>query len=420
MLEPKIFYRKLDSLLNKIGREKTGKDFLFTIANEFEKTFGDDLRICNGRIYELYEDEYVLISQGDETPSAAYAGALRVDSKPVEALSKYKSYIYNDPAFTIDKTINGQKEYRIPAAFNVHSPEYTWIFVFELKSGWIREEIEFCMNAVRTSINYRLYSDSVKNDMQQAVQIQQSLLPQSAPQIPGYQIAARSIPAELVGGDLFDYFYFNDLSFGVCLGDASGHGLPAALLVRDVVTGMRMGIEQEFPGMQYIKKISRTFARLLYSFRMVRMLKKLNHVIYRSVYSSRFVSLFTAELDAGGNVNYINAGHPAPILVSEKSIKDLDSTGHIFGALPEISLKSNSASMKKGDVLVIFSDGIFERQNLIGEEFGIERLKQLIIGSKDKSAQEILNDIFSMVLSFGKNDKWEDDATVMVIKRTRG
>ena len=95
-------------------------------------------------------------------------------------------------------------------------------------------------------------------------------------------IAGFSKPAELVGGDLFDYFNFDNEEFGVCIGDASGHGLPAALLVRDVVTGLRMGLEKQM--------------KMVYTF------KKLNNVIYRSVYSTRFISLFYAEIQKDGNL----------------------------------------------------------------------------------------------------------------------
>lgn len=417
MLEPKTFYRKLDILLNKIGRERTGKDFLFVIADELEKTFGEDLRIGNGRIYELCDDSYELITPQDSLPDNGYAEKLHVESGAVQALLRYKSYIYNDPSFSIDKRINGQKEYRIPVAFSLNSPEYKWIFVFELKSGWIREEIEFCLNAVRTALNYRVLSDSVKNEMQQAVQIQQSLLPQINPQIEGYQIASHSMPAELVGGDFYDYFAISDRSFGIALGDASGHGLPAALLVRDMVTGLRMGLESSLPPVKNIRNANRIFSRRFYSFHMEDMLKKLNRVIYKSVYSSRFVSMFIAEIDRRGNIHYANAGHPSPLLVSGQNVRLLESTGYIFGALPEMVIKGTYASMKKDDVLVIFSDGIVERQNPTGEEFGMERLKELIVKHRDKSAQVLLELIFFAADDFGKVEKWEDDASVMVIKK---
>lgn len=396
MLEPKNFYRKLDSLLNKIGQEKSGKDFLFTIVSELERTFGTDLNIGNGRIYEERENGYVLISSIN-SPSNHIMTQIPFDSDALQAILKWKTYIFDDPSFTIDKSINIQKEYRIPAAITVRSTEQRWIFVFELKSGWIREEIEFCLNAVRTVLNYRLTSESVTSEMQQAAQIQQSLLPASPPEFSGFDVAGKSIPAELVGGDLYDYYTFDNDVLGVCVGDASGHGLPAALLVRDVVTGLRMGLEKHL--------------KMVYTF------KKLNTVIHRSVYSTSFVSLFYCEIEKDGNILYVNAGHPSPILFDGESTTELESTGLVFGALPEIDLRRGHALMKKENVLVLFSDGIIERQNNLEEEFGIDGIKKIVKKNINKSASEIMNEIFDSSFKFGGLHKWEDDASIVVIKR---
>ncbi|RJP70685.1 MAG: hypothetical protein C4539_06080 [Ignavibacteriales bacterium] len=396
MIEPKTFYRKLDSLFGKIGREKTGSDFLSKIVKDIENTFGHDLRIGNGRIYQEVDEEYQLIYAQVEKN---FRKTILLSSKSVQNALEFKLYIFNDGDMGEDFRNNGIKEYTIPAAIVVKNPDNTWILVFDLKSGWIREEVEFCFNAVRAAINYRLYSEALKNEMEQAAYIQQSLLPSMLPKIPGYEIAGKSIPAELVGGDLYDFYEFDGDSFGLVVGDASGHGMPAALLVRDVITGLRMGMER---GMK-----------------MVYTLKKLNRVIYKSVYSTRFISLFMAEFEKNGNLFFVNAGHPSPVLVNGNNIEELESTGLIFGALPEISLYSSFAKIHPGGVLVLFSDGIIERQNKKNEFFGLDRLKELIIVNKEKSAQEILNVIISTVEGFGRKSVWQDDATVLVVKKLK-
>lgn len=396
MLEPKVFYRKLDSIQNQIGKEKKGKDFLFHIAQELEKLFGEDLHLKNGVIYEKNEDEFILISMSGNRTSKIKEH-VPIESESIQILLHNKIYIYDKDDLTFAGWKEQNNEYTIPAALTVSSPENRWIILFELKEGWEREEIEFCLNAVRTALNYRLVSDSVKNEMEQAVQIQKSLLPQEAPNIKGLDIAGNSIPAELVGGDLYDYFEFENNGLGICVGDASGHGLPAALVARDAVTGLRMGLEKHM--------------------KMVHTLKKLNTVIYKSVYSSRFISLFYAELEDDGNLFYVNAGHPSPILVKGDSIQELDSTGLIMGALPEIDLRRSFIRMEKGSVLVMYSDGIFERSNINGEDFGLEKLKELIIKYQDLSAKDIRDKIFEEVYDFGNKSKWEDDVTLVILKR---
>lgn len=397
MTDPKTFYRKFDSLLSKIGMEKSGKDFLFSIAKELELTFGPDIKIGRGRIYEKSGGEYVLIS-GKETNSGIKATErFSVESEPVQALLNSRTYIFDNRSFTIDPLLSSNGDYTVPAAITVNNSLNYWIFIFELSSGWIREEVEFCLNAVRTALNYRLISESIKSEMQQAVHIQQSLLPAAPPSVPGYLIAARSIPAELVGGDLYDYYKLDGEVFGICLGDASGHGIPAALVVRDVVTGLRMGLEKHM--------------------KMVHTLKKLNKVIYQSVYSTRFISLFFAEVETNGNLFYVNAGHPAPFIIQGNKVIDLESTGTVFGAIPEIELYRSYARLETGSVLVIFSDGIIERADKKEEQFGLERLKNAALDFKDKSPDEILDAIFAAAYKFGGGKRWEDDATCMVIKR---
>lgn len=396
MIEPKVFYRKLDIIQNKIGKNKSGKDFLFDIAHELEVVFGNDLRIGKGIIYEQVEDEYILISDVEDEYTHA-AESINITNKAIEVLSKNKVYIFNNTKLMFPGWENLTSDYKIPAAIRVSSIENSWIFLFELKEGWEREEIEFCLNAVRTALKFRLISDSVQNEMEQAVHIQKSLLPENAPDKEGYDIAGRSIPAELVGGDIYDYFEFDDTTFGFCIGDASGHGLPAALLARDAITGLRMGLEKQM--------------------KMVYTLKKLNHVIYKSVFSTRFISLFYGELEDDGNLFFVNAGHPAPLLFQDNEIKELDSTGIVFGALPEIELGRSFVRMEKDSLLLLFSDGIFERTNTSGIQYGLDRLQRIVKKNFSKSSKEIINIIFDDVKIFGNNKSLEDDATIVILKR---
>jgi sigma-B regulation protein RsbU (phosphoserine phosphatase) len=397
MIEPKEFYRKLDSLLSKINMVKSGSDFLFTIVEELGKTFGNDLHIGRGRVYEKNGDEYILMSPLSHQENVDIEYSLSVDSNTIQSVLNSKTYIFDNHVSGTDIKSGPQREYAIPAAIKVHDQVENWILLFELKSGWVREEIEFCLNAVRAVLNYRLLSESIKNEYEQAFLIQKSLLPITSPKIPGYQISGHSQQAELVGGDIFDYYKFNEEEFGFCIGDASGHGIPAALMARDVIIGLRMGLENQM--------------------KMVHTLKKLNRVIYQSVYSTGFISLFYAEMETNGNLFYVNAGHPSPIMVYRNEITELESTGLVIGALPEIDLRRSYINILPDSVLVLFSDGIIERQDAAGRELGLTILKDIIIKNKDLDAEEIVNAIFLAANKFGGKRKWKDDATVVVIKR---
>jgi sigma-B regulation protein RsbU (phosphoserine phosphatase) len=397
MIQPKDLYRKLAALLASIEEGKTKDYFLFSVLRKMENSFARDLHISDGRLFVEDLDQFLLIeppgSQGPADPETLVA----LDAETVQQVIKNGSYIFNDLSLRINIQIGVRTEYAIPAAFIVQNPEKRWIFMFTLTSGWVREEVEFYLNAVRAQLNYQLHSEAMQNDMQQAALIQQSLLPSNPPDIAGYEIAGHSYPAEVVGGDFFDFSVFGDDVFSVAVGDASGHGLPAALLVRDVVTGLRMGVEKEV--------------------KMAEAMEKLNRIIHRSTLSTRFVSLFYGAIESNGNFRYVNAGHPPPILVNGSRIKRLKATGTILGAVPEISLHQASACFEPGSVLIMYSDGLLERFNSVDQQFGLSRLERLVVEHQRKSAQKILELIHETVFAYGKRARWQDDVTVVIVKK---
>ncbi|NIR46933.1 PP2C family protein-serine/threonine phosphatase [candidate division KSB1 bacterium] len=395
-MEPKTFYRNFDDLLERIQQQRPKKDFICSILKEVQSNFGGMLRLGNLRIYEDRGNEFVLVRTFGSTNNN-YTRTLATDSEAVRQVLKHGSYIYDQSGFSIDPGMSQQGYYAIPAALVIQAPHRRWIAIFELNAGWVREEVLFALNAIRSALNYRMFSENIQTELQQAAQIQTSLLPQQMPDVEGYEIAGRSQPTEIVGGDLFDFYEFNGDVFGFSIGDASGHGLPAALLVRDVVIGLRMGLEKNM--------------KMVYTF------QKLNTVIHRSTYSSRFVSLFYGEIEKNGHLIYVNAGQPPPFLVHGNQIEDLKATGLILGALPEITLHRSYAHMDPNSVLVLYTDGLFERENQNEESYSIKRLKNLVKQNQHKSAQDILDLIFAEVDEFGNHRKWEDDSSLVVIKR---
>lgn len=398
MIEPKELYRKLDSLLSKIVGVKSGNDYLLTIANELGVSFNNDMHIGKGRVYEKNGENYTLITPLTGPEEIIFKSELSIDSPIVQSVLSSKTYIFNN---INEEQLGNQnkKNYVIPAAISIHNQDHSWILLFELKSGWIREEIEFCLNAVRSVLNYRLLSESIKSEYEQAFFIQKSLLPTYALKISGYDIAGESRQAEQVGGDIFDYYRFNEEEFGICIGDASGHGMPAALMARDAIIGLRMGLENQT--------------------KMVYTLKKLNRVIYQSVYSTKFLSLFYAEIELDGTLFYVNAGHPHPIMIFKNQITELESTGIVFGALSEIDLRRSFVKLLPGSLLVLYTDGIIERQNSSGNEYGLVNLQNLILANQEKSSSDLVDLIFFSAYEFGENKKWKDDATIVVIKRMK-
>jgi sigma-B regulation protein RsbU (phosphoserine phosphatase) len=274
------------------------------------------------------------------------------------------------------------------------------ILVYLLDLGWQFDEVDFSLNTVRAAVGSRLFDARVRGTVREAAEIQQSLL-EEPPDFPGYDLAARSVPAEEVGGDFFDFHAFDGDMLGVAIGDASGHGLPAALLVRDVVTGLRMGLEKEL-------KIATVFA-------------KLNRVIHRSNLSSRFISVFYGELEADGNFIYVNAGHQPPLLFSDRlpdgPTLELTTGGTVIGPLPEAEFRRGFARIRPGEVLVMCTDGILERRDAKGEFFGEDRLRAAVRQDLTLPAEDLLDKVFGAAFAFGRERPWEDDATMVVVRR---
>ena len=228
----------------------------------------------------------------------------------------------------------------------------------------MREELDFALNTVRAALGARLIDERrARRRSTRRRRSSRACSWRSRPTFAGYDIACRSVPADEVGGDFYDFHPFDGEMLGLAIGDASGHGLPAALLVRDVVTGLRMGIEKEL-------KIAHVFA-------------KLNRVIHRSNLSSRFVCVFYGELEASGNLIYVNAGHQPPLLFFANRAQvpnhmELATGGTVIGPLPEPRFRRGFARVRPGEVLVALTDGILERRDADGEFFGLDRLKALV------------------------------------------
>jgi sigma-B regulation protein RsbU (phosphoserine phosphatase) len=235
--------------------------------------------------------------------------------------------------------------------------------------------------------------------MEEARQIQLSILPHHLPSRGEFEIAARSVAAEIVGGDFYDLIRLDHATFAVVVADATGHGLPAALQVRDVFTGLRMGLAREY-------KLTRTVARL-------------NQIIHRSRLATKFVTLFLAELNLDGRIIYCNAGHPAAVVMrAAGSVSLLRCGGMILGPNPDARYTFGIEELNPGDVLVLYTDGITEATgDTDGEEYGLDRLIHALRAARHLDPLAIVERVFSDVEEFAAVSPPADDQTLMVVKR---
>jgi sigma-B regulation protein RsbU (phosphoserine phosphatase) len=266
-----------------------------------------------------------------------------------------------------------------------------------LRSVPTRAELLSALNSIVYAIRQRLERGRLEDMFEQARTIQLSLLPNGRREFAGYDVFASSTPAQSVGGDLYDYYDVDQETLGIAIADSSGHGLPAALQARDVATGLRMGVERDL--------------------KITRMVERLNRVIHQSGLTSRFISLFFGELERNGNLSYINAGHPPPLLLDTRGTRELTVGGMLLGPDPLATYKMGFVHVDRGASLVAYSDGVLEREDAKGDIFGLERLGAWLTESATLPAEEAVAELLRRIGEFGDGRAFEDDVTVMLVRR---
>ena len=237
-----------------------------------------------------------------------------------------------------------------------------------------------------------------------AQQVQQSLLPHKPPNVEGLDIAGRSFYCDETGGDYFDYLTFpgKDRTVSVVVGDISGHGVSAALLMTTARAMLRMRASQGCTTAELITDVNRLLSQDIGD-------------------SGQFMTLFILELDqAGHSISWIRAGHD-PALRYNPSLDrfdELNGPGLALGVFDDTEYsKYTGESMKPGEVIVIGTDGIWETRNLKNQLFGRERLMEQIRRHSNKSAEKIVEGCFEAIGDFRGHLPIEDDITMVAIKK---
>ena len=148
------------------------------------------------------------------------------------------------------------------------------------------------------------------------------------------------------------------------------------------------------------------------------MIERLNRVIHQSGLMSRFISLFFGELERNGNLSYINAGHPPPLLLDTRGVHELTVGGMLLGPDPRATYKMGFVHVDRGASFVTYSDGALERENRDGEIYGIERLSDWLHESEHTPAEDAVAELMRRLADFGGGRPFEDDVTAMLVRRT--
>ena len=242
-----------------------------------------------------------------------------------------------------------------------------------------------------------------RDEIEVARSVQLALLPQRQPEIPGWEVWTYTRPANDVGGDLVDYVEASENRHGVALGDVAGKGLGAALLSAKLQATLR-ALAPECPALDELGE-------------------RLNLILNRDGLENRFATLFYAELHGErGFVRVLNAGHNPAYLVrnggSSDEIQPIEASSLPLGMMPHTRYREGAVELGSGDALIAYSDGLTEATNAEDEEYGPERLKQLLCASRheDLAPHELGLRVLTEVEKFTGGLRYGDDLSLVVIR----
>lgn len=237
----------------------------------------------------------------------------------------------------------------------------------------------------------------LEGELNIARQVQIALSPTAFRQPEQFEVSAASIPSRFLGGDFYDLIALDEKRYVFTLGDVSGKGIGAALMA-----AMSQGaIQAQFAGDQPLAKV----------------ISHLNRVLIQKSASGHFLTLFCAVLDCDGLLTFVNAGHNPPILARNDGRVELLATGSLLlGAFGFAAYEARQTRLERGDVVVIYTDGVTEAVNSADEMFGEERLEALVTGIRGHSAGEIKTRILDEVLAFTRGLPQGDDITLIALK----
>jgi sigma-B regulation protein RsbU (phosphoserine phosphatase) len=242
----------------------------------------------------------------------------------------------------------------------------------------------------------------LESELELAQDVQKMLLPQEVPNIPGLEIAAYSRPAQIVGGDYFDFVDFSNGFHGLAIADVAGHGVSASLHMASIQALLRTLVPVNKSPAEVISQVHKLFIH--------------------NIRFETFVTFFIGAFDSStNNLTYCNAGHLPPMVLrgnksKKESVEMLRPTGAAIGLVEEAEFAEKTIELQKEDLLVLYTDGITEAVNLQNQEFGRERLIKLSQQVNTLPVKEIVQEIRQGLEEFSEGKSLADDTTLVICK----
>ena len=389
MLEPKQLYKRLEAIFDGLEPHGSAEHVAARLAPRVLDKLGRPLGITTAHLYQRRDESLALSARwGQGRPDLSGELARRVVTPATRDIAELP---------WTGETAGGRV-----GLVPMSEDDALLLALFLGDAGELAgTPTRLQLNSALTSLHYAIGQHQKRRDLEdlfaQARAIQLSMLPHGRPAFGDFDIAAVSVPAQSVGGDLYDFIHVDRDTLGIAVADSSGHGLPAALQARDVATGLRMGVERDL--------------------KLQRVVEKLNRIIHRSGLVSRFISLIFGELEKNGNFSYINAGHPPGLLRDRRGFTELTVGGTLLGPQPDAVYKLGFAHLDHGASLALVTDGVLERGVESGDMFGDARVREWMDAWPVGPAHDAAADLVRRVSAFGDGGPMEDDLTVVYVHR---
>lgn len=246
----------------------------------------------------------------------------------------------------------------------------------------------------------KLELQQIEHELEIAADIQRKLMPNDSPELDGFDVAGNYRPCHEIGGDFYDFISLPQQNLGIALGDVSGKGIPASLLMATVRTALRVQAENTFSMRDIVAKV--------------------NRAVYEDTRPDEFVTLFYGVLNAESRMlTYVNAGHNTAVLIRGDEVTRLEAGGPPIGILPDLLAGEEQIRVESGDVIALYTDGYPDAEGPHGEPFGEDRVTQVLRENRDRSAAELIQALENAVVRFKSvTADYGDDRTMVVVKAT--
>jgi phosphoserine phosphatase RsbU/P len=408
-MDQKKLYKTVEEIASQ--NFSSEKEMLFSVINQLVEN--QSVHFKGGRVWklDLESASYILLFQTGEVEKISQDFTLKIRDYPIfDDIARERTIVDSETNMILQS--KGILKYSASGVGDKkkidNKPYYEYLMA--LNSNYINDDQKAALNIIATAITSQMkqkrYSQRaklLKADLDKARELQKSILPEHEYKFYNYEIFGVTVPAEIVGGDFFDYLEIGDDEnrLGVVVGDAASKGVSAAAEAMYISGALRMASNFEI--------------------KIYPLMKRMNQLVNKIFEDDKFSSLFYGEIsnDLSGLFLYANAGHNSPVFLKANSDEMifLYPTGPVLGPAPLAKYTVENINFSPGDVLLIYSDGVTESADAQFDAYGEERLYSLFKSLKKKSAKEIVYGILEDVVKYTKSGMYSDDKTLVVIKR---